>query len=173
LIERTLQGDLAAFDELVRDHQAFAQRLTLMLGLAADDAADAAQEGFIRAYRALRKFKVGRPFRPWLAKIIVNEVRSSRRQRARRTRLSERLGSLREAIGDSPELDSIRRERAVRLVDKLAALADHDRLPIVYRYFLQMSEAEAAEALGVPRGTVKSRLSRALAKLQTMLREPT
>ena len=166
LIRRAQEADLEAFDELVARNQAGAQRMAMMLGLNADDAADAAQEAFVRAYRAIGRFRLGEPFRPWLASIVANEVRGSWRKSARRLRLAEKIATLPEAHLEGPEAGSLQAERSRTLIAAVQALREHDRLPIIYRYFLEFSEAETADALKVPRGTVKSRLSRALARLR-------
>jgi len=171
LIARAQAGDITAFDSLIATHQAGAQRLAVMLGLHPDDAADAAQEAFVRAYRAIARFRLGEPFRPWLSSIVVNEVRCLRRSARRRAKLADRLGGVPELALDSPEGDAVRNERSARLLATLRSLRDHDRLPIVYRYFLDFSEAETATALGVPCGTVKSRLSRGLARLREALED--
>jgi RNA polymerase sigma-70 factor (ECF subfamily) len=171
LISRSQQGDLDAFDELVATHQAAAQRVALMLGLSPDDAADAAQDAFVRAYRAIGRFKLGSPFRPWLAAIVANEARGLRRRAGRRLRLVEKMSAVPENHSDSPEADSIRAESSRVVIAAVQRLREHDQLPIIYRYFLDFSEAEMAAALAVPAGTVKSRLSRALARLRAELGE--
>jgi RNA polymerase sigma-70 factor (ECF subfamily) len=169
LIRRAQNGDLQAFDELLAMHQDAAQRMAMTLGLGADDAADAAQEAFIRAYRALSRFRLSEPFRPWLAAIVANEVRGVRRRAGRTFRVAEKLASLPTTHIEGPEVDSVRAERSRAILAALDRLRDHDRLPIVYRYFLDFSEQEMSAALGVPAGTVKSRLSRALARLRAEL----
>jgi RNA polymerase sigma factor (sigma-70 family) len=169
LVVRAQAGDLAAFDELVGLHQAAAQRLAIVLGLNADDAADAAQEAFVNAHRAIGRFRAGAPFRPWLSAIVVNEVRLVRRRAARRARIAVRVASLHESDVDGPEGGLLRSERSASVLEALGRLREHDRLPIVYRYFLDFSEAEMAAAMHVRPGTVKSRLSRALARLKAEL----
>ena len=169
LVMRAQAGDLAAFDELVGMHQAAAQRLAIVLGLSADDAADAAQEAFVNAHRAIRRFRAGLPFRPWLSAIVVNEVRLVHRRAARRARIAGRVASLRDEPVEGPEGGLLRSERTATVLQAIGRLREHDRLPIVYRYFLDFSEAEMAAAMGVRHGTVKSRLSRALARLREEL----
>jgi RNA polymerase sigma factor (sigma-70 family) len=171
LVRRAQQGDFDAFGELLGGHQASAQRMAMMLGLSPDDAADAVQEAFVRAFRAIHRFRLGKPFRPWLIAIVVNEVRSLHRSSGRRARLADRFAAGQVRQTDGPECDSLRREQGIELIDALQGLRDHDRLPIVYRYLLEFSEAETAAALGVPLGTAKSRVSRALDRLRKELGE--
>jgi RNA polymerase sigma-70 factor, ECF subfamily len=166
LIERVQRGDVAAFGQLVEVHQNAAQRMAMLLGLSPDDAADAVQEAFVRAYRAIARFTLGKPFRPWLTSIVVNEVRGLHRRAGRRARLAEKVAALPHVHAEGPEIDNLRHERTGIVLEALARLREHDRLPIIYRYFLEFSEAEIADALRVPRGTVKSRLSRALVRLR-------
>jgi RNA polymerase sigma-70 factor (ECF subfamily) len=171
-VRRAQEGDYGAFDELLGRHQATAQRLAMMLGLSSDDAADAVQEAFVRAFQAIDRFRLGKPFRPWLIAIVVNEVRGFHRSRGRRVRLADRFAAGQDRLADGPEQESIRREQGIELIDALQRLRDHDRLPIVYRHLLEFSEAETAAALGVPLGTAKSRVSRALERLRRELVEP-
>lgn len=137
------------------------------------DAADAAQEAFVKAYYALGRFRPGAPFRPWLLKIVTNEARSRRRSSVRRDALSHKVAALGPS-GDaapSPEGAALSGELRRQLLHAIDALADKDRLVITYRYFLEMSEAEMAEILGVARGTIKSRLNRAQRRLKARLPE--
>ena len=162
-------GDLSAFEELVRLHQVAAFRVALVLAPSPEDAEEAVQEGFIRAYRALARFRIGSPFRPWLLAIVANEARSKRRQAGRRVMLSERILELPVVdIERSSEEEAISRERAAQLLQMMDRLRPDDRLIIAYRYLLDMSEAEIAQALGIRGGTVKSRLSRAMGRLRQL-----
>ena len=153
--------------DLLSLHQAAAQRVALILAPTPEDAAEAVQEGFLRAFRAIGRFESGRPFRPWLMRIVANEARGTRRRTARRRKLAARVAELYQPdVESSPEGTLVRRERGLQVLAALENLADRDKLVITYRYFLEMSEAETAVALGVRPGTVKSRLSRALAELR-------
>ena len=138
----------------------------------AADAEEAAQEAFVKAYRALDRFRSDAPFRPWLLAIVANEARNRRRAAGRQAALALRAAERDRPSGDaapSPEeavLGSDERERLLAAVNRMG---ESDRTVIAYRFFLDLSERETAEALGVPPGTVKSRLSRALARLRGML----
>jgi len=173
LVERARHGDVAAFESLVRAHQDLAFRTAWVCSGGADDAEDAAQEGFMKAYRALPGFRVGAPFRPWLLTIVANEARNRRRSAGRRAALVLTAGDrLKPGESDaSPEDSAITRERHEALMAGLARLGDADREVLTLRYLLELSEAETAAALDVPIGTVKSRASRALGRLRERLTE--
>ncbi len=171
LVERARQGDVDAYAVLVRRYQGVAARAAyLILGNAAE-VEDTTQEAFVKAYYALARFQAGRPFRPWLLRIVVNEARNRRAADDRRATLALRVAATQPAGegGLSPEATALHAERHAALLRALAALSVDDRLVITARYFLELSEAEMAEALDCPRGTVKSRLSRALGRLRATL----
>jgi RNA polymerase sigma-70 factor (ECF subfamily) len=170
LIERARRGEVMAYESLVRRYQDAAVRTAYVI--APDgDAEDAVQEAFVKAYRALGRFRAGSPFRPWLLRIVANEARNRRRSAGRRAGLALRVAEDRRP-GDaapSPESAVLDHEERAWLVAAINDLADGDREVIAARYFLDLSEAETAEILGLPRGTVKSRLSRAVGRLRTRL----
>lgn len=163
-----------AYEELVRRHQAVAIR-TAHLFAPDGDAEDAVQEAFVKAYNALGRFRAGSPFRPWLLRIVANEARNRRRSAGRRAGLALRSAEDRrpDDAAPSPESAVLAAEQRAWLLAGLNALRDDDREVIAARYLLDLSEAQAAEVLGVPRGTVKSRLSRALHRLRDGLRTTT
>ena len=150
----------------MREHLQIAFRTAFLVTGSAADAEDAVQEGFVKAWRALARFRRGAPFRPWLLAIVVNEARNRRRQAGRQAALALRSFDPRAEAVEDVVSGSAERERVLAL---LAGMGDEDRLAIGCLYFLDLSEQEMAEALGWPRGTVKSRLSRALARLRTAL----
>jgi RNA polymerase sigma factor (sigma-70 family) len=175
LLTRACGGDLDAYDQLVRLHQQLAFRTALVLTHNAADAEDAAQEAFVKAWRALGRFDRERPFRPWLLAIVANEARNRRRSAGRRELLAVRAS--REPVGvgagaapASPEGGLLVAERDAALAAALERLDERDRQVIACRYLLDLSEAETAAALGCRVGTVKSRLSRALARLRAQPR---
>jgi RNA polymerase sigma-70 factor, ECF subfamily len=170
LIDRARKGDVMAYEELVRAYQDVAVR-TAALFAPDGEADDAALDGFVKAYAALGRFREGAPFRPWLLRIVANEARNRRRSAGRRAGLVLRSAEDRrpDDAAPSPESAVLAAERRAWLLGAIAGLRDEDRQVIAARYFLDLSEAEAAEVLGVPRGTAKSRLSRALARLRDRL----
>jgi RNA polymerase sigma-70 factor (ECF subfamily) len=169
LVERARRGDPAAFEELVVMYQSIAFRTAFVIAGDAADAEEAAQDAFVKAHRALRRFRSGEPFRPWLLTIVANEARNRRRTRGRRTALALRAAEP-DAPGEDPEASALARERRERLLTAVEQLRDDERDVLACRYFLELSEEETAAALGVARGTVKSRTHRALARLQEALR---
>ena len=145
----------------------------VVLGDAAE-AEDAAQEGFIKAFYALHRFRPGAAFRPWLLEIVGNQARNQRRAGGRRAGLALRASAEWSAVARterSPEADAVSEEQRRAVLQAVSALRDDDRLVVAYRYFFDLSEAEMAQALGCARGTVKSRLSRALERLRRSLAE--
>jgi RNA polymerase sigma-70 factor (ECF subfamily) len=170
LIDRAKQGEVMAYEELVRRYQDVAVR-TAHLIAPDGDAEDAAQEAFVKAYAALGRFRAGSPFRPWLLRIVTNEARNRRRSAGRRAGLALRAAEDRPSgvAAPSPETAVLASETRAALLAALNRLRDEDREVIGARYLLDLSEAETADALGIPRGTVKSRLSRALGRLRAVL----
>jgi RNA polymerase sigma factor (sigma-70 family) len=170
LIARAQSGEVMAYEELVRRYQDVAVR-TAHIVSPDGDAEDAAQDAFVKAYAALSRFRREAPFRPWLLRIVANEARNRRRSAGRRAGLAIRVVEDRrpDDAAPSPESAVLAGEVRATLLAAVNALRDDDREIIGARYFLELSEAETAEALGIPRGTVKSRLSRALARLREQL----
>jgi RNA polymerase sigma-70 factor, ECF subfamily len=171
LVDRARAGDVNAYEQLVELYSTLAFRTAYLIAGSEADAQDASQEAFIKAYRALGRFRPGASFRPWILQIVANEARNQRRGFARRTNLSlrvaERLNS--GAPGPSPEMLAEASEQRQQLVTAVNALRQEDRLVVACRYFLELSSQETSEVLGWPEGTVKSRLSRALDRLRERL----
>jgi RNA polymerase sigma-70 factor, ECF subfamily len=169
LVERARGGDGTAYATLVRDHEETAFRIAYVICGNAADAEEAAQEAFVKAYRALGRFRAGEPLRPWLLAIVANEARNRRRSAGRRAALVLRAAGEGRPSGEaapSPEAALLAGERRSRLLAALSTLNERDRTVVACRYLLELSEAETAAALGVRPGTVKSRLARALDRLR-------
>jgi RNA polymerase sigma factor (sigma-70 family) len=154
-------------------HQTIAFRTAWVITGSAAEAEEAAQDAFVKAHRALARFKEGAPFRPWLLTIVANEARNRARAAGRRERLVLRVAEERRPGGavPSPETALLVSEQRQQLLTALGRLSESDREAIACRYFLELSEAETAAALDCPRGTVKSRLSRALDRLRGQMEE--
>ena len=163
--------DLDTYDQLVREHQGIAFRTAYVITGSAADAEEVVQDAFVKAYRARGRFRSGAPFRPWLLAIVANEARNRRRATGRRARLSLQLAEERPSGGaaPSPEVALLAREERAELLAAVDRLGEDQRAAIACRYFLGLSEAETAAVLGCRPGTVKSRLSRALARLEEEL----
>jgi RNA polymerase sigma-70 factor, ECF subfamily len=169
LVLRAQRGDESAFAELVRAHQEIAFRVAFLITGSRSEAEDAVQDGLLKAWRSLARFRSAEPWRPWLLTIVANEARNRRRSGGRRAALVLRVAGeerpSREAA-PSPEAALLAGEQRAALLAALGRLREEDRLVIGCRYLLDLSEAETAAALEVPRGTVKSRLSRGLERLR-------
>lgn len=168
LVERARRGDSDAFEALVVSYQSLAFRTAFVIAGDAADAEEAAQDAFVKAHRALGRFRSDRPFRPWLLTIVANEARNRRRARGRRAALALRAADP-GAPGEDPEAAALATEQRERLLTAVERLRDDDREVLACRYFLELSEEETAAALGLGRGTVKSRTHRALERLQKEL----
>lgn len=168
LVERARRGDPGAFEALVVSYQSLAFRTAFVIAGDAADAEEATQDAFVKAHRALGRFRSGQPFRPWLLTIVANEARNRRRTRSRRSALALRADP--GAPGEDPQAAALASERRERLLTAVERLRDDDREVLACRYFLDLSEDETATALGIARGTVKSRTHRALERLQKELR---
>lgn len=171
LVERARRGDGDAYGELVIRYQGIAVRTAHVITRDASEAEDAAQEAFVKAYRALGGFRAGAPFRPWLLRIVANEAINRRTSAGRRptVELTQAFDRPLDDRAASPEDAALASETRRTVLEALARLREEDRLVIAYRYFLDLSEAEMADTLGVARGTVKSRLSRAMARLREVM----
>jgi RNA polymerase sigma-70 factor (ECF subfamily) len=168
LVLRAQRGDARAFEELVRAYQEIAFRVAYLVTGNSAEAEDAAQDGFVKAWRAFGRFRADAPLRPWLLQIVANEARNRRRSTGRRAQLALRAEHA-EVSGDaapSPESATLAAAERQRLLAALDALPDDARLVLACRYLLELSEEETATALDLRRGTVKSRTARALDRLK-------
>src|SRR5437763_6599421 len=156
-------GSAADLESLFRHHWPRAYRAAYLVVHDAAAAEDIAQESFLSAVRNLDRFDRRRPFGPWLHRIVVNRAIDWSRSRA-----------LRAEVGDAP-LGTLAAPRpsdnpnARSLAGALAALSPEHRAVIVLRHLLEYTPGEIAELLGLPRGTVNSRLRRGLDLLASQL----
>jgi RNA polymerase sigma factor (sigma-70 family) len=169
-VARARAGDLDAYEVLVAQYTAPAHRAAVLLGAGAE-ADDVVQESLVKAYRQLSRFRGESGFRPWLLAIVANETRNLHRSRRRRDGLALRAAA-REGhapVGPDPADSAVAIERRQHLIDQMRRLDPRDREVLVCRYLLDLSEAETAVTLGLPKGTVKSRTARALTRLRGRL----
>ena len=168
LLERSRAGGSAAFGQLIDRYQGVALRVAY--AIAPGQAEDVVQEAFVKAYRALPRFRDDAPFRPWLLRIVANEARNHVRRAGRQERLAIRAGS-RRPTGEwrTPEESAVDEETRRTLALAVSSLSPADREVIALRWFAGLSETEMATALDCRPGTVKSRLSRALERLRAVM----
>lgn len=159
-VQRAQAGSADAFGRLVDRHQ---QALRLFLRrLAPGDADDIAQEAFVFAWDHIGRFDGGRPFRPWLFGIAWRKYRESRRGWLRRLL---RDGHAAERDDGTPADPG----SALDLTSALAKLPDAERAALILCLVQEFTHAEAAEALALPLGTVKSHVARGRERLAAML----
>jgi RNA polymerase sigma-70 factor, ECF subfamily len=151
------RGSASGIEALFRLHWPSAYRAAYLVVQDAGAAEDIAQESFLAALRNLDRFDRRRPFGPWLHRIVVN--RAIDWTRARTLRAESELLDIVAAPEDSGSLDG-------SLLAALAALPPEHRAVIVLRHLLEYTPGEIAELLGLPRGTVNSRLRRGLDSLK-------
>lgn len=169
LISAARAGDDDAFAALVRRHQRAAVRIAAVALGSATDADDVAQEAFVKAHAALPRFRTDARFEPWLYRIVTNTARNHLRSQGRHRARALRASSLATVGSAAPEDEVVGRDERAAVVAALDRLRPDDRLILTFRWYDGLSEAEIAEALGCRRGTVKSRLSRASARLRAEL----
>src|SRR2546425_7553532 len=137
LFTRAQRGDKAAYEDIVRRYQEVAFRTAYVITGSSADAEDAAQEGFVKAYRALATFRTGAEPRPWLLRIVANEARNRARSAGRRHRLELRLAE-RFRPGDaapSPEAAALAAEGRSRLLAPVNRLSQEDRQVLASPHF--------------------------------------
>jgi len=175
LVARARAGDSSAFAQLVQQYQELAFRTAFLIAGDAAEAEEASQEAIVKAYYALDRFRPEAAFRPWLLEIVANTARNRRRAAGRRKQLALRASSalMTTRADSSPEAAALAQEQRRELLAHVNQLRDDDRLAIACRYFLDLSEAETAAAMGCAPGTVKSRLSRAMQRLRQQLQGST
>ena len=169
LVRRVLDGDTAAFTTLVDRHAAACTRFaTRMLGNR-EDAEDATQETFLRAYRSLARYEERQAFRTWLFQILINRCRTAavRRQRRHRMFLVDDDAVASASVRPAAEASDLRAELQ-RVVDALDP--DH-REAFLLKHVEQLSYDEMAAATGVGVSALKMRVKRACDRMQWMLRE--
>jgi RNA polymerase sigma-70 factor (ECF subfamily) len=170
LLARARQGDVSAFEDLVRRYERRVYATALRIVRAHDVADDVSQEAFVRAWKALDRFELGRPFAPWVCRIAANlAVNHVRSPRAREQGLPEGHA---ETAGSGPDpLARVLDAEAARVLDEaMATLPREQRAVLVLRAVEELSYDEIAQTLGVSPGTVMSRLFRARERLARALK---
>ena len=159
-------GRASTYEQLFHSHFRGMVRLASMLG--ADDPEDVAQEAFVRLHGRVTTLRDPHAAVGYLRTTVVNLTRSRLRHLSVVRRHAEEADDAPQDVA-SAEQDVVRREAGRDLVAALARLSDRHREALVLRYWLDLSEAEMADAMGVSRGTVKSHVSRGLDALAALM----
>jgi RNA polymerase sigma-70 factor (ECF subfamily) len=175
-IVRLKQGDIGGLEALVQRYQLPALRAAYLITHDRSLAEDVAQAAFLRAYERIDQFDMERPFGPWFLRSVVNDAVKVARRRGRNVALEESGPENDSAPADwladpspGPADLADHSETTEEVLAALARLTPNQRAVIVLRYFLELSEADMAEQLTVPRGTIKRRLHEARQRLRTIL----
>ncbi len=175
LVEEARKGDLDAFNELVIRYQKSAYNVAYRILGDAEAAADAVQDAFLKAFRGIRRFRGG-SFKMWIFRIVTNTCYDALRARKRRptSSLNGMEVELNHThIGDSgaesPEDYAIRQELNHLIQEAINSLPPEQRAVVVLSDIEGFDYREISQALGIPLGTVKSRLSRARARVRDYL----
>ncbi|MFN8522897.1 MAG: sigma-70 family RNA polymerase sigma factor [Chloroflexota bacterium] len=175
IVAAARDGDVDAFNLLVTTYQTLVFNVCVRTLGSADDAADASQDAFINAFRALREFRGG-SFKAWLLRIAVNGCYDILRRRQRRpSRSLEELAEQAEGEFEprdpksGPDGLALDAETAAAIQDGLARLPEEQRMLVLLCDVQGLNYEEAADTLQIALGTVKSRLSRARARLRDFL----
>jgi RNA polymerase sigma-70 factor (ECF subfamily) len=167
---RVQAGDLEAFEQLVERYQNMVFGLALSIVRSPEDAEEAAQDAFVKLFRARSQYDGSRELEPWLLRIAGNACRDRlRRRKAAALPLLENSSEVAEAVPDprdsSPDRATV--QQSVRL--ELERLSDRARLPLELKYLRGMTNQQIAEALGISVSNVKVQLARAKDVLQSRL----
>ena len=160
-VKRCLNGEPAAFEVLVGRYQHIMFNVALRMLGDCEDARDAAQNTFVKAYEKLGTYDPERRFFSWMYRILMNECLNLRRRPA-----TEQLGDTEAGVSDSSDVDAVEaaeRKRDVR--QAILSLSPAYREVIVLRHFAALSYEQMSEAIGVPTKTIKSRLHTARQQL--------
>jgi RNA polymerase sigma-70 factor (ECF subfamily) len=174
LIRRCKQGDKLALEALIRRYQTYVFRLCCLVMRNEQDAEDMTQETFLRACRALPRYqsREGSSFEAWLYRIAVNCCRSRmRRKWYQMLPWPEPAPQIMAEPDEQPERRVEQNEWRAEILDAIDSLGDKHRMVVVLRYYAGMSNEEIAETLGLPSGTVRSRLFTARERLRQVLEE--
>jgi RNA polymerase sigma-70 factor (ECF subfamily) len=178
LVEQTLDGDSSTYEVLVNRYQDRIYRLAYRMVGNRDDAEDLCQDCFVHLYKVLPKYRRGLPFAPWLYKICTNlTINWLHRKGAQPPTQGLEIGSEQETeelqlpdLGAGPEETMITKDQRQRVLDAVNHLPTSFRVPIVLRYLLDLTFREISEILGVPLGTVATRVRRGTEMIRRSVR---
>jgi len=165
LVQKSLEGDLEAWGEIVRRYKEAVFGVTVAILRDRADAEDATQEAFIRAYRQLPKYDLSRKFSTWLFTVAANVAKNMLRKRRRR------VPTLKVRPEPDPAEIVWREEMQQAVREVVWSLPESYRAPLILRYWHELDLAEIAQVLGIKVGTVKTRLHRGRALIRSRLAE--
>jgi RNA polymerase sigma factor (sigma-70 family) len=173
LIRKCRAGEQRYYEPLVREYEPEARRVALGILRDPDAAGDAVQEAFIKAYRGLGGFQLGRDFRPWLLRIVRNQCRDMIRRGKTGPELERITPLLEERVAAPEDAEAERRRRQAKdiLWAALGRISVEHREVLVLKELEGLGYGEIAETLAIPEGTVASRLYHARRSLRIALQE--
>ena len=176
-IARLKRGDVGGLEALVRRYQVQAVRTAYLITRDRALAEDTVQAAFLRAYERIDQFDAGRPFGPWFLRSVANDAVKAATRRERQVSLETSAGGEKASLADlladpnpGPDEAAEAADLRQKVWDALGSLPPAQRAAIVLRYYAGLSEAEMAEQLACPPGTVKWRLHAARKRLRRLLR---
>lgn len=172
LIERVKKGDCEAFNPLVERYKLPLYKVMYRMAFNRDDAEDLVEEAFIRAFRAISKFEIGKPFFAWLCRIAVNNAINYLKKEKRAHVESIELVQHR-LVAKKGNPVEMTRQKALqeRIATAMGKLPDDYRTILILRVEQEFSYSEISKILKIPKGTVMSRLARARQKLKELFKE--
>jgi len=176
LVRRTLAGDSAAFEKIVMRHERRVMSLSLRLLRTVDDAQDATQEVFLRAFKYLHRLDVRKPVEPWLVRMTVNVCRDIGRKRIRRHHTFSEVPSVEIETKDEsrdPYSGYALEQRRQMLWRALDELPEKERMAVILRDVEGFSTAEVAEILKSTEGTVRSQICRGRLRIKDSMDQMT
>lgn len=170
-IRLLLNKDLEGLTWLMERYQVRALRAAVLVTRDRALAEDVVQSKFVELYRKVHTYDPARPFAPWFLRGVVNAAITASQVANRFAGFSEGLNEFEELIDTAPqpEIRTLQNEFAQKVRQSLVNLSPEQRGTVVMRYYLEMSEAEIAEASKVPKGTIKWRLHVARERLRKFL----
>ena len=169
LIERCQRGDRDAFEPLVKRYMRRAAAFALGWTGSREDALDLSQDAFVRAYRAIARFDTARPFYPWFHRILKNLCINHLSRAGRGAEVPIEVTGPLASAADGPQRLAEREELRRTVWEAIRRLGEADREILVLREFQDLTYAEIASVLEIPKGTVMSRLHNARKRLREKL----
>jgi RNA polymerase sigma-70 factor, ECF subfamily len=172
IVHRTLQGDTAAFEQLIVRYERRVFTLAMKLLGSTDDAQDAAQEVFLRVFKYLHRFDARRPIEPWLMQVTVNVCRNIGRSRQRCWNMFPEAVEAEMAVANperDPHAGLAEEQRRQMLWKALETLPEKERLAVILRDINGLETSEVAKILGSSETTVRSQVSRARVRMKEVI----